>query len=248
MSSGGEQVPTDERMTEPAEPREQPPEPPGEQPPEPPEHPPAAKETRRWPGGLELFVAVMLGLSAIASAYAAWRNEQRNHEATAHFSEGIRDYDDGGQYYAEGQSVMSRDQSLFLEYAKAKELGQSKLANYIFLNLMSPTLQAGVRWWQGPNRTTSHPARNPFTPLDPDYNIQQLSDANKSYDASKKNFQEARAEQEKADHYTLVEVILATALFLYGIAGVTRNRRPKVLTVVMGTVIFLIALVLLITG
>jgi hypothetical protein len=261
MSSGGEQVPTDGPNAEPAqEPPAGPPSPgpptagpptagpPNPGPPDEPEQPTETKKKRRWPGGLELFVAIMLGLAAIASAYAAWRNEKRNHDATAHFSEGIRDYDDGGQFYAEGQSVMSRDQALFFEYAKAKELGQNKLANYIFLNLMSPTLQAGVRWWQGPNQSTSHPARNPFTPLDPDYSIQQLSDANKSYDSSKKNFEDARAEQQKADRYTLIEVILATALFLYGVAGVTRNPRSKVMTVVMGTVIFLIALILLIIG
>ena len=144
--------------------------------------------------------------------------------------------------------MLSRDQSLFLEYAKAKELSQDKLSKYIFLNLMSPTLQAGVRWWEGPNEQTSHPARNPFTPLDPEYRIAQLDEANKSYDSSKNNFTEARAEQEKADHYTLVEVILATALFLYGIAGVTSNPRGKVATVAIGTLIFLTALFFLITG
>lgn len=203
---------------------------------------------RRWPTRLELFVAVALGLAAVASAYAAWRNEQRNHEATARFSEGIRDYDDGGQYYNEGQSVLSRDQSLFLEYAKAKQLGQDKLAKYIFENLMSPTLQAGVTWWEGPNQAASHPARNPFTPLDPKYHIAQLDDANKSYEVSKQRFRQARAEQEHADRYTLIEVILATALFLYGIAGVTRNVRAKVITVSMATVIFLVSIVLLVTG
>ena len=231
MSSGGEQVPSEDSAAETTTTTAQSP------------------EQHRWRfGGLELFVAIMLGLTAIASAYSAWRNEQRNHEAAAHFSEGIRDYDNGGQFYGEGQSVMSRDQSLFLEYAKAKQLGQEKLADYIFLNLMSPTLQGGVRWWQGPNQSTSHPSRNPFTPHDPAYKIQQLADADQSYDASKKNFTEARAEQEKADHYTLIEVILATALFLYGVAGVTRNPRLKRATVAMGTVIFVVALVLLITG
>jgi hypothetical protein len=214
--------------------------------PAPPETP--EKKRRRWPGGIELFVAIMLGLTAIASAYAAWRNEQRNHDATAQFSEGIRDYDDGGQFYAEGQSVLSRDESLFLEYAKAKQLNQSKLATYIFDNLMSPTLQAGVRWWEGPNTRTSHPARNPFTPHDPEYKIQQLTDANQSYDTSKNKFREARAEQEKADHYTLIEVILATSLFLYGVAGVTGNPRSKRAIVLIGTAIFLIALVFLISG
>jgi hypothetical protein len=232
MSSGGDPAPDDARAA-------------NDDAPSPSERP----KKRHWfGGGLELFVAIMLGLTAIASAYAAWRNEQRNHDATAHFSEGIRDYDDGGQFYGEGQSVLSRDQSLFLEYAKARQLNQDKLATYVFENLMSPTLQAGVRWWEGPNRRTSHPARNPFTPLDPEYRIQQLADANKSYDASKNNFTEARAEQEKADRYTLIEVILATSLFLYGVAGVTANLRSKRVIIAMGTVILLISLVLAITG
>ena len=80
------------------------------------------------------------------------------------------------------------------------------------------------------------------------YKIQQLADADTSYDASKTNFTEARADQEKADHYTLIEVILATSLFLYGVAGVTGNLRSKRAVVVIGSVIFLIALVFLVTG
>ena len=57
----------------------------------------------------------------------------------------------------------------------------------------------------------------------------------------------ARKEQDKADNYTLVEVILATSLFLYGIAGVTRNMTLKIGTLMTGLGIFAVAIILLLT-
>jgi hypothetical protein len=202
----------------------------------------------RWPGRLELVITVLLGLAAVTGAFAALKNEQRNHEATLDFSEGIRNFDDAGQFYATGNATFTHDQSLFLEYAKAIQSNDKELATYIRTNLMGPTLQAGVKWWEGPNAKSKNPEQTPFTDKNPDYGIPQLTEAQSSTNASKANFAAARKEQDKADHFTLVEVILATALFLYGIAGVTRNMTLKLGTLGTGSAIFLIALILLLTG
>jgi hypothetical protein len=202
----------------------------------------------RWTGRLELIITVLLGLTAVVGAFAALKNEQRNHDATFQFSEGIKNFDDAGQFYATGNATFTHDQSLFLEYAKAIQANDKQLADYIFNNLMGPTLQAGVKWWQGANAKQKNPEQTPFTPKNPDYGIPQLTEAQNSTNASRSNFADARTEQDKADHFTLVEVILATALFLYGIAGVTRNMTLKVGTLASGSLIFVVALVLLISG
>ena len=55
----------------------------------------------------------------------------------------------------------------------------------------------------------------------------------------------AEAHQEKAASYTLAEVILATSLFLFGIAGLSSRWRTKVGAFCTATGVFMVALVVL---
>ena len=58
---------------------------------------------------------------------------------------------------------------------------------------------------------------------------------------------EAEEHQEKAAGYTLAEVILATSLFLFGVAGISSRSRIKLSALGTATFVFLVALVLLAT-
>ena len=53
--------------------------------------------------------------------------------------------------------------------------------------------------------------------------------------------------QEKAAGYTLAEVILATSLFLFGIAGISSRWRIKIGALGSATFVFVVALVVLVT-
>ena len=77
-------------------------------------HADAARAEPRHPGLLEMVITVALGLAAIVGAYAAYRNEQSNHHATVHFSEGITNFDDAGQLFATANSTLNRDQAQFI--------------------------------------------------------------------------------------------------------------------------------------
>ena len=57
----------------------------------------------------------------------------------------------------------------------------------------------------------------------------------------------AEGHQEKAANYTLAEVILATSLFLFGVAGISSRWRIKVGALCTATGVFLVALVVLAT-
>jgi hypothetical protein len=61
-------------------------------------------------------------------------------------------------------------------------------------------------------------------------------------------FQHAESQQEKATRYTLVEVILASSLFLLGVGGVARQGRVKVGSLAAAAVMFASALILLVTA
>ena len=57
----------------------------------------------------------------------------------------------------------------------------------------------------------------------------------------------AENHQEKAADYTLAEVILATSLFLFGIAGISSRWRIKIGALSTASVVFFVALILLVT-
>jgi hypothetical protein len=59
--------------------------------------------------------------------------------------------------------------------------------------------------------------------------------------------EDAEDHQEKAANYTLAEVILATSLFLFGVAGISSRWRIKIGALSTATFVFLIALVVLAT-
>src|SRR5690349_13621902 len=74
---------------------------------------PPGRRGRSWARRLELIITVLLGLTAVVGAFAALKNEQRNHDATFEFSEGIKNFDDSGQFYATGNATFTHDQTLF---------------------------------------------------------------------------------------------------------------------------------------
>lgn len=53
--------------------------------------------------------------------------------------------------------------------------------------------------------------------------------------------------QEKAARYTLVEVVLATSLFLFGVAGISSRWRIKIGALLSASFVFIVALLLLAT-
>ena len=65
--------------------------------------------------------------------------------------------------------------------------------------------------------------------------------------ASQAQSDRAEDHQEKAANYTLAEVILATSLFLFGVAGISAQWRIKVSALGTATGVFLVAVVVLAT-
>jgi hypothetical protein len=202
----------------------------------------AAADDTVWGIRLEIIIAVLLGLAAVAAAFAAYRNETHHHEATVNFNEGIRDITSAAQTYNQGDQVSTVDQVLFVEYAKALNTNDLAFASYVHESLMTPELQKAVDWWRSqPNRPPS-----PFVPENPEYHITQYKQGDDLLKDSDHKFKVARKEQDTGLRFVLVEVILASALFLYGIGAVARRTTIKVGAVSVGAVIFVFSIVLMI--
>jgi hypothetical protein len=65
--------------------------------------------------------------------------------------------------------------------------------------------------------------------------------------SSSHEVEDAEDHQDKAANYTLAEVILATSLFLFGVAGISSRWRIKIGSFAVASGVFLIALVVLAT-
>jgi hypothetical protein len=178
--------------------------------------PPVERHGHFW---LELGIAAVLGVTAITTAFAAYKSSVHERETVAHYNEGIRDSSLSTGVLLEAEQTITSDKGLFLEYAKAAETGDKALAAYLLTGLMSPDLKAAVIWWSGHSNKYS----TPFVAANPKWNRSELALGNKLSDESKLLFAAAQGTHKTSNRYDLVTVILAAALFLLGVAGVIRR-------------------------
>lgn len=195
----------------------------------------------------EVGIAVLLGLAAVATAFAAYKAELADGDSVKAFNEGIRLNDQAGQAATEGNQEFVQDQTLFIEYAKAtQQEGNTELATYMKETLMSPKLSKSVEWWAEQGDFETYPT--PFTEDNPEYGIEQYVRAEALEKQVEQKFDLAREKDDSGDRYTLITVILAVALFMLGVAGVTRRLQIRFATTGAGAAILALSLALLATA
>jgi hypothetical protein len=129
---------------------------------------PAPEQTDK----VEVLLAILLGIAAVATAFAAFKASLIGDEVISNYNQGIRKVDEASQLYNEGNQYLAQDQAVFLEYVKAAQVGDTELADYIRETLMSEELYNGLGWWEA-----SADATTPFVPENPDYYLPQFDQA-----------------------------------------------------------------------
>jgi hypothetical protein len=203
---------------------------------------PAASDGDRRSHRWDLIIAALLGLAAVATAFAAYQAELKNGDSIKAFNEGIRAVSDSNQAYIEGNQQYVQDQALFLEFAKAANADDTGLAEYM-TSLMSEELQAGIKWWQRDDVD----ADTPFVDENPDYSIPAYATGEELLKKTDAKFEQAKDLDEDGDRYTLITVILAAALFLYGISAVSKNWTVRYATAGIGITILVVSVALFAT-
>ena len=190
-------------------------------------------------GRLETFLAAMLGIAAVATAFTAYQAEIKSGEATTAFNTATLSMTEAGALLNAGFGEKTRDTNFFLEYVKADFQGDHDLARRIRREIMDGNLRAGLREWE---RVPFE--EDPLTPVDAKaYKTETLDDAQTSIKTTEELFAEASEAGEEGDRYTLISVFLAVALFFLGLAGVLRYRRTRLTMMVLGVVVLAFSLV-----
>ena len=225
------------------------------------------EEDDRWSSRLEMLITVLLGIAAITAAFAAFRSEQLKSESSqalylGQFAE--------TKFVANNNSRSAQqivDQNQFLAWQTAWNAADYSRGRQIRA-LMSDNLGKVV----DPLMVLPASAQLPYT--DPQDIVRQLpSDASANLAPSaasplasqaylngighpKRDQALLRASEaysteglhlsERADRYARVAIVIATALFLYGIAAVSRRIRIKLGALFLGIVVYATAVVALV--
>jgi hypothetical protein len=199
--------------------------------------PPAGADPERDPRSkrLEIWIAALLGVVAIITAFATYKAVLEDGDTLANFNEGIRLNNDATQKDTEGTQQYTTDQAIYLEYIKADVAGDSEVATYFRETLFSPELEEAFQWVE--EGEDDPDVVSPFQEDSP-YARPEYEEAEKLRGQVKQRFEEASVHDEDGDKYVLATVILSIALFLLGIAGVNRQFRvQRTLTIIASVVL-----------
>lgn len=202
---------------------------------------------------LDIAIAILLGIAACATAWAAYQSSlfggdelEAFNAATVKTSEAALASDQASQAWTEGDQTYVQDQALFFEYVKAAQSENLDLALYLRESLMSPDLVAALEWWE----TTGDDVTTPFVDENPNYanaawdNAAALdADAQALLDEAAAANAEANEKGDTGDKYDFATVLLAASLFMLGIAGVFRELYVKAGIGLLGTIFLVVALV-----
>jgi hypothetical protein len=173
--------------------------------------------------GLQIFLAVLLGVTALLTAWAAYRGDLYGGDSLIRFNEAIQLTDQSGQAYNEFNQNLVEDTNTFLQFAIAANRSDKdgqQTAEYI-KTLFRDEFVPAVEWWVK-DKTG---AATPFVANNPDYRSVALAQSEGLDKQAKTKFKEGKDLDNTGDSYGLYTVILAAALFLFGIAGVTSSRK-----------------------
>lgn len=190
----------------------------------------------------ELLLTVLLACTALAGAYAAYRADLDSGDALRQFQVANQTTAEANDLLGQADSAQALDQQIFVQFAKASNAGKTELADSLG-NDLSPTLAAAIQAWStDPDDDTP----SPF--VGGQYEQPLYADGEAKLAQAEEEFEAADELRESSDEFTLITVFLASALFLFGIASVTRNRSVRHGMTGVGILIFLGALIALLAN
>jgi hypothetical protein len=174
---------------------------------------------------VELAAALLLGIAAVLTAYAAYHGALAGGDALKGYTQSARTTADANGYYNEASQTYNADQALFLQYQLLVEQGNLDTAKVVKDTMFSPELNAATDAWQalpdGPNA--------PKTPLEADaYVVPSFATAQQVEAQAKTEFDEAAKIDDQGDNFDLAAVYLAVALFFAGIAALFKVRSIQI--------------------
>jgi hypothetical protein len=201
---------------------------------------------------LEVLIVVMLGITALLTAWASWQdalhsgNQASNYTQSNNLAaEGNSEYNAGVQTLMQDMLAYNEYNSMNIDYTFAEESGNAlemerlewKLDEFATASI-SPELMQAIEWaWD-----QSDNGGQTVSPFDQEgFTDSYFTAANDLLAQSQEKLSEGEADNKRADSFGLVTVIYSVVLFLLGIAGTFKGSGTKMAVVVVSLVAFVLA-------
>ncbi len=193
-------------------------------------------------GKFDAFLAIVLGIAAIAAAWTAFQSSSLGGDAQTLQNQSIKTSDEASQQFTDGTQQQATDRALFLEYAKAVQDDNEDLAGYLKDSLMDENLATAITWWED-QPETEEAAASPFVEENPAYVVAGHVEGERLDEKAAGEFAKAGDLNGRGGKFELATVLLAVALFLFGVASVFRVRSIRYGAAGVGVGILVLALI-----
>ncbi len=187
------------------------------------------------PRGLNLVLAIILGLSALATGVIAWHANVLAGHATEEFTLSTQAVNDANSLSQEAERAVSGERDLFIAYRAALDTGAIAQANAIHA-MMSRSTQQAVDWWQA-----QPPARRPLSPFvsanpqwDAPGTVVAAETAVRSADILAAEAHDALAQSHTLEFFA---ALLAVAFLAGGLSGVFESHGARVALIITSAIV-----------
>jgi len=210
------------------------------------------EKSARFNKVFELVLAILLGIAAVITAWAAWQGSLYDSTQAKYYTLGNATLADGNARWNEASQTLAQDMNTWnqisalqvdLDYASFRgDVDAAEAAQYKLDMLMygvSDELTAAIDW--------ANAQENYATPFEKDGFIDSYyTDATAVMDEGYAQIDQGDEANNWADKLGLVSVILAVVLFMLGIVGVFQSKRSKLIiaSVSVAAMIFGVAIML----
>lgn len=209
------------------------------------------EQTARFEKRFELMIAILLGITAVITAWAAWQGSLYDSTQAKYYTLGNATLADGNARWNEASQTLAQDMNTWnqisalqvdLDYAEYHgDADAAEAAKYKLDMLMygvSDELAAAIEW--------ANAQENYATPFEMEGFIDAYyEDATAVMDEGYAQIDQGDEANNWADKQGLVSVILAVVLFMLGIVGVFQSKRTKIIIVSVSVVALLFGVALM---
>lgn len=193
----------------------------------------------RWKRRTSTLGLILMGLATVGSSWCGFQSSLWDGIQTFKLMDAAAYSRDAEERAINATQQRAMDGALFVEFVRDISDNKIELSKFI-LARMRPELRSAVQAWM-----LTKPRTNPDAPTTPfvmqEYKVKADAESADLNARSRSAHDNARAANQTSDTYTMLTVLYATALFLAGLVSTIDERRPRLVTLIMGAVVFAIA-------
>ena len=198
---------------------------------------------------IEVFLAILLGLVSIATAYASFQSSLYDGNQAQAYTNGSNLSTEAESLYLEGNQQYVQDAQLFDRLTDlrldiespdpAVSLAAQDKYDVIYFQSVSDDFDQAIQWADAQNDADPELY---YSPLDnEDYQAALFGSYAETKDLAVATIAEGDSANTLGDRLTLTTVLMAISLFLLGIAAVVREFRIQIILGIVAITIFLLA-------